>query len=89
MNNQREVQEAGVRSERRKYPHLRAIYDEARQHIDHLFRGNQGPVSGPMDRIAHRIIEQRYPNLSSDDIRILVGAIERVHQVFATVGKSH
>lgn len=89
MNNQSEVQNTGAQSERRKYPHLRAIYDEARQHIDHLFRGKREPTSGPMDRIAHRIIQQRYPNLSSDDIRILVGAIERVHQVFATAGKMH
>jgi hypothetical protein len=87
MNNP--SQDAGARPERRKYPHLRAIYDEARQHIDHLFRGHRDPASGPMDRIAHRIIQQRYPNLSNEDIRILVGAIERVHQVFATAGKMH
>lgn len=89
MNNQSEVQVAGAQPERRKYPHLRAIYDEARQHIDHLFRGNREPAARPMDRIAQRIIQQRYPNLSSEDIRILVGAIERVHQVFATAGKMH
>ncbi len=87
MKNQSEDQDTCVCQERRKYPHLRAIYDESRKYIDHLFQGNREPISGPMDHIAHRIIEKQYPNLSSEDIRILVGAIERVHQVFATAGK--
>lgn len=82
-------EDTGTHPERRKYPHLRTIYDEARQLIAHLFNRQREPTARPMEHIAHRIIQQRYPNLSDHDIRILVGAIERVNQVFDNTSKKH
>jgi len=75
--------------ERRLYPHLRAIYPDARLHIDHVFHNRQDWAGSPIDYLAHRIIHEHYPQLASNDVRILVGAIERVHEALAAAGKAH
>jgi len=75
--------------ERRRYPHLRAIYPDARSHIDHVFHNRHDWAGSPIDYVAHRIIHEHYPQLASNDVRILVGAIERVHEALAAAGKAH
>lgn len=69
--------------ERRRYPHLRAIYPEARIHIDHLFHNRHDWAGSPIDYLAHRVIHEHYPHLHGEDVRILVSAIERIHQALA------
>lgn len=69
--------------ERRRHPHLRAIYPEARIHIDHLFHYSHDWAGSPIDYLAHRVIHENYPYLHGEDVRILVGAIERMHQTLA------
>jgi hypothetical protein len=75
--------EAQLASERRHHAHLRAIYPEARTHIDHLFRNRHDWAGSPIDILAHRVIHENYPGLRSEDIRVLVAAIERAHQALA------
>jgi hypothetical protein len=75
--------------ERRRHPHLRSIYPEARQHIDHLFHNRHDWAGSPIDFLAQRVIHENYPHLHSDDIRILVGAIERMHQTLAAQESIH
>ena len=70
-------------NERRRHLHLRAIYSEARIHIDHLFHNRHDWADSPIDYLAHRVIHEAYPHLRSDDVRILVGAIERMHRDLA------
>ncbi|MDD5389875.1 MAG: hypothetical protein PHD37_11045 [Gallionellaceae bacterium] len=70
-------------SERRQHPHLRAIYPEARIHIDHLFHNRHDWAGSPVDYLAQRVIHENYPHLHGEDVRILVGAIERMHQALA------
>ncbi len=70
-------------NERRRYPHLRAIYPEARIHIDHLFHNRHDWAGSPIDYLAHRVIHENYPHLHGEDVRILVGAIERMHRTLA------
>lgn len=69
--------------ERRQHPHLRAIYPEARIHIDHLFHNRHDWAGSPIDYLAQRVIHENYPHLHGEDVRILVGAIERTHQMLA------
>jgi len=76
-------------SERRRHPHLRAIYPEARSHVDHLFHNRHDWAGTPIDFLAHRVIHDTYPHLRSEDIRILVMAIERIHQVLAEQEARH
>lgn len=76
-------------NERRRHPHLRAIYPEARTHIDHLFHNRHDWAGSPIDFLAHRVIHETYPHLRSEDIRILVNAIERMHLALANQEARH
>ena len=84
MDTQPEDQ-GGAQHERRRYPHLRALYPDARTHIDHIFH-NHDWAGSPIDYLAHRLIHETYPHLGSKDVRILVAAIERAHQALAAMG---
>lgn len=66
--------------ERRHHHHLRAIYEEARTRIDHFFHSGTEWANSPMDYLAHRVVHEAYPNLTSQDVRVLVTAIERRYQ---------
>lgn len=70
-------------SERRRYPHLRAIYSEAREHIDHFFHNRHDWAGSSIDHLAHRVIHEAYPHLHGEEVRILVAAIERLHEALA------
>lgn len=89
MSTQTEAQAGTARPERRRYPHLRTIYHEARHHIDHIFHNRHDWAGSPIDYVAHRIIHESYPHLDSSEVRLLVGAIERVHREIADSEKSH
>jgi hypothetical protein len=81
VNSKIEPRDGGNRPERRRHPHLRTIYEEAQRHLDHIFRDRQSPEESQAEIEAHRIMQERYSHLGNDDIRILVAAIQRVHQV--------
>lgn len=89
MNIQTEAGSDPAHPERRRYPHLRAIYHEARHRIDHVFHDRHDWAGSPIDYVAHRIIHESYPQLDSSEVRLLVGAIERVHQELAATEKAH
>jgi len=80
MEQHSEPQPAG---ERRHHPHLRAIYPEARVHIDHLFHNRHDWVDTPIEYLAHRVVHETYPHLRTEDVRILVAAIEQWHRALA------
>lgn len=63
--------------ERRHHPHLRAIYEDARSRIDHFFHSSPEWAHSPMDYLAHRVVHEAYPDLTPQDVRLLVSAIER------------
>ncbi len=73
----------GSHDERRHYLHLRTIYPDARVHIDHIFHNRHDWAGSPIDYVAQRVIHEAYPQLGSNEVRILVSAIERVHQAIA------
>jgi hypothetical protein len=75
--------QGNAQTERRLYPHLRNLYPDARLHIDHIFHNRHDWAGSPIDYLAQRIIHETYPQLGSNEVRILVGAIERVHQALA------
>jgi hypothetical protein len=86
MTRQSEPQSVG---ERRRYPQLRAIYPEARNHIDHLFHNRHDWAGSPIDYLAQRVIKESYPHLHGEEIRILVTAIERAHRALADAEIHH
>ncbi|KAF0102356.1 MAG: hypothetical protein MUE86_08390 [Thiobacillaceae bacterium] len=67
-------------NERRRHPHLRAIFDDARGRIDHFFHATNEWANSPMDYLAHRVVHEAYPKLTTHDVKTLVAAIERTFQ---------
>lgn len=66
-----------VQPERRQNPRLRTIYGEVREKLDHFFQSRKDWAGSSIDYLALRIVHEAYPDLSSDEVRILVAAIER------------
>ncbi len=67
-------------NERRSHPHLRAIFDDARGRIDHFFHATSEWANSPMEYLAHRVVHEAYPKLTTHDVKTLVAAIERTYQ---------
>ena len=63
--------------ERRQNTKLRSIYPDAYVCIDQFFHGQSDWVGIPVDYLAHRVVHDAYPDLSSTEVHILVTAIER------------
>ncbi|MCS6785438.1 MAG: hypothetical protein NZ524_00175 [Thiobacillaceae bacterium] len=62
--------------ERRTNLRLRSIYDEARNRLNHFFHSSDWAGSS-IDHLALRVIHEAYPDLSPEEVRTLVAAIER------------
>lgn len=63
--------------DRRQNIRLRTIYDEARERIDHFFHSDNRWAGSSIDYLALRVIHEAYPDLTPDEVRLLVAAIER------------
>lgn len=61
--------------ERRRHNHLRAIYDDAVEHVRHLFGTGGDWVGTSIDYAALRLVHEKYPELTPADVRTLVTAI--------------
>ncbi|MEW5769994.1 MAG: hypothetical protein AB1831_06460 [Pseudomonadota bacterium] len=69
-----------IQVDRRKHPHLRAIFSDARLRIDHFFHDSNNWAGTPIDYLALRVVHESYPELSTQDVRTLVAAIERRYE---------
>lgn len=63
--------------DRRQNPRLRSIYGEVREKLDHFFHSRKEWAGSSIDYLALRMVHESYPDLSSDEVRTLVAAIER------------
>lgn len=63
--------------ERRRNPYLRALYPEVSVRIAQSFEKRSDWLGNPIDYLALRLVHEHYPQLSSEEVRTLVGAIER------------
>ncbi len=63
--------------DRRQNPRLRAIYDEARSRINHFYHSSNNWAGSSIDYLALRVVHEAYPELTTDEVRTLVAAIER------------
>ena len=75
------VDEAGaIQVERRTHPQLRHIFNDARIRIDHFFHDSNNWAGTPIDYLALRVVHEAYPDLSTQEVRTLVAAIERRYE---------
>lgn len=63
--------------ERRQHPRLRAIFDDAKARVERFFAATESWAGSSLGHLALRLVHEAYPELSSQDVRILVAAIER------------
>lgn len=69
-----------IQVERRIHPQLRLLFNDARIRIDHFFRDSSHWAGTPLDYLALRVVHEAYPDLSTQDVRTLVAAIERRYE---------
>lgn len=74
----------GVVAERRKAPQLRTIFIEAYDVIEPFFSPDNAWGGYTHEHLAFRALHERFPNLSGEEVFIIVTAAKRV---FASGGK--
>ena len=72
--------DGAIQVERRIHPQLRSIFNDARIRIDHFFHDSNNWAGTPIDYLALRVVHEAYPDLSTEDVRTLVAAIERRYE---------
>jgi len=83
MQTRSEPQHLARQRERRQHPFLRPIYADARGLINHFFHHRHEWAGSSINFVAHRVIHEAYPKLHAEEVRLLVGAIERQHLALA------
>ena len=66
-------------SERRKYDRVREIFSEASALIAPFFAPENRWGNSTLDHLAYRVVRERYPQLSYEEVHVLVVASHRVH----------
>lgn len=64
-------------TERRKFHAVRAIFEEALEHLEPFFNPAKTWGAGSMDHAAHVSMHERYPHLSQLELFVLVQAAKR------------
>lgn len=69
---------SNVGVERRKHLRVRAVFDEAIELIEPFFAPENQWGSRSLDHLAYRTLRDRYPEMSYDEVHVLVVAARRV-----------
>lgn len=75
---------ASATSERRRYDHVRDIFPEASALIAPFFAKENRWGNSTLDHLAYRVIRDRYPELSFEEVYVLVVASRRVSAAHAS-----
>lgn len=67
-------------AERRQHPELRTLFEEAYARIEFCFDPQQTWGGLPLEHLAFRMLREAYPQISSQDVHLLVGASLRVYK---------
>ena len=67
-------------AERRQHPELRTLFEEAYARVESCFDPKQTWGGLPLEHLAFRMLREAYPQMSSQDARLLVGALLRVYK---------
>jgi hypothetical protein len=66
-------------TERRKYHRVREIFEEAYELIAPFFAKENRWGNATLDHLAYRVVREQYPELSFEEVHILVVASKRVY----------
>jgi hypothetical protein len=73
-------------TERRKYHRVREIFAEAYELIAPFFAKENRWGNATLDHLAYRVVREQYPELSFEEVHILVVASKRVYTDLAAEG---
>ena len=73
------AQPAVVPAERRVHVRVREIFAEAIELIPPILRPQRDLVRRPLGHFAQRMLRERYPDLTTEEIYVLVTAAKRVY----------
>ncbi len=65
--------------ERRQYPNIREIFAEACALILPFFSSENRWANETLDHLAYRVVREHYPDLSPNEVHVLVTAARRIH----------
>jgi hypothetical protein len=68
-----------VPAERRKHHRVREIFEEAYELIAPFFARENRWGNATLDHLAYRVVREQYPELSFEEVHILVVASKRVY----------
>lgn len=71
-------QVAGGTQERRQNLVLRALFDDAFLIIEPFFDPEQGWAGQPLVHLAHRIVRENFPQLSAEEVHLIVVGAHRL-----------
>jgi hypothetical protein len=75
------AQASAFPAERRVHVRLREVFDEALELVRPFFDGNEIWCGVPLHHLAQRMLRERYPDLTNDEIYVFVTAAKRVYAV--------
>ncbi|NMG65045.1 hypothetical protein GPA19_08805 [Azoarcus indigens] len=67
------------RQERRRYLNVRDIFEEACNLVAPFFAPENRWANVTLDHLAYRVVRDHYPDLSFEEVHVLVVAARRVH----------
>jgi hypothetical protein len=70
---------AAAPTERRKYHRVREIFEEAYELITPFFAKENRWGNATLDHLAYRVVREQYPELSFEEVHILVVASKRAY----------
>ncbi|QDF98250.1 hypothetical protein CJ010_17760 [Azoarcus sp. DD4] len=65
-------------AERRRFHHVREIFEEAHALIAPFFAPENQWANVTLDHLAYRVVRDHYPELSFEEVHVLVVATKRV-----------
>lgn len=68
-----------VSEEQRRHHRVRAIFEEASVLVEPFFAGESRWANGTLDLLAYRTVRDRYPELSADEVHVLIVACSRLY----------
>jgi hypothetical protein len=66
-------------AERRVHARLREIFEEALELVRPFFESNEIWCGVPLGHLAQRMLRERYPDLTAEEIYVFVTAAKRVY----------
>ena len=81
--------QSGGEGERRRNPALRALFDNAYAMVEPFFDPASGWGGRSLEHLAFRVLRENFPQLSVEEVHVVVAAAHRVYISKVPGGSAH